>query len=97
MKNFISRIGNRKSSISLLFVHGGPGMDESYFRPFLEPLGNQYEIIFYRQLRVPFKTDDGLNELLRQLDDIVNSLNNSSIFLFGHSWGTVLALSLIHI
>ena len=53
-------------------------MDESYFRPFLEPLGNQYEIIFYRQLRVPFKTDDGLNELLRQLDDIVNSLNNSS-------------------
>lgn len=33
----------------MLLVHGGPCMDHSSFRPWLDPLADSYRLIFYDQ------------------------------------------------
>ena len=84
-----------------LVLHGGPGMDHSYFKPWLSPLADTMQLIYVdhrgtgRSERVPLETctieqmaDD--NEVLRQLLGLgrVNVLGNS----FGGFWALVYAL-----
>ena len=40
---YYDRIGNGPT---LLFMHGGFGMDASYFRPYLDPLSQHFDCIF---------------------------------------------------
>ena len=40
---FFERFG---SGLPLLVMHGGPGLDHSYFRPWLDPLGAFAELIY---------------------------------------------------
>jgi proline iminopeptidase len=41
---FYKRYGR---GVPILVMHGGPGVDHSYFRPYLDALGNVAELIYY--------------------------------------------------
>lgn len=43
---FVERLG---SGSPMIFVHGGPCMDHSSFRPWFDPLADGFELIFYDQ------------------------------------------------
>lgn len=67
-------------------MHGGPGFQD-YLKPYFEELKNNFECIFYDQVRGP---EVKIENMLSQLDDIVSS-QSGKIILLGHSWGAVLA------
>lgn len=53
----------------LIFFHGGPGFQD-YLKPYFNSLEEQFECIFFDQLRGP---QVEMNDLLKQLDDIIQS------------------------
>ncbi len=85
----LTRLGDSSRKRKLLCLHGGPGMDPSYFFPYLNPLACDAELIFYRQGCSGAVTIDALVDELAQ---VVKFFQGSEIFLFGHSFGGALAL-----
>lgn len=75
-----------RKRLSILLVHGGPGMDDSYFSPYLDPLRGISELTSYRQRRKA-----SLDELCVELADKSASLTEPAILL-GHSLGSILIL-----
>lgn len=80
----------------LYFVHGGPGLDHTYFRPFLDPLADDAELVFYDQLGngrserpEPLAVD--LTAWATELDGLRAALGHDSIVTFGHSFGALVA------
>lgn len=71
---------------TIIFLHGGPGFQD-YLKPFFEELKDDFECIFYDQVRGP---EIRIENMLSQLDEIVCSISGK-IILLGHSWGAVLA------
>lgn len=84
--------GNSESIHKVILLHGGPGMDDSYFFPYLIELGEKFEIISYTQLK---KEDLTMKDLVGELKNICDSYRNAKIHLVGHSFGGVLATEFI--
>lgn len=78
-------------------LHGGPGMDSSYFRPFLDPLSERLSLVFIdargcgrsERLDPSQYTMDGMIEDIERLR---RDEGQEKIFLFGHSFGGFVAL-----
>ncbi len=87
-------IGN---GIPLLTLHGGPGSPHDYLEP-LGILANERPIIFYDQLGCgkSERPDDNTlwqrSRFVEELDQIRHALNLEHVHLFGHSWGSMLAI-----
>jgi proline-specific peptidase len=83
--------------IPLLTLHGGPGSPHDYLEP-LERLANERPIIFYDQLGCGKSERPGdttlwqRNRFVEELDQIRQALNLEQVHLFGHSWGSMLAI-----
>lgn len=82
----------------LLIIHGGPVLDHSYFLPHLEPLAQDYQLIFYDQ-RACGKSAVAIDSATMNLDGFVEdiefirkSLNLEKINVLGHSWGGLIAM-----
>jgi proline iminopeptidase len=87
--------------VKLLVLHGGPGASHLYLKP-LERLATEggFEVIFYDQLGggesdVPDEPE--LWELPRFVDEVDQvrralGLDADDFYLFGHSWGGILAV-----
>ncbi|OFZ78448.1 MAG: hypothetical protein A2583_13855 [Bdellovibrionales bacterium RIFOXYD1_FULL_53_11] len=91
----IERIGGDKSSpYALLCLHGGPGMDGSYFMSYLNDLKYecQHELVFYRQHQNGETTMPGLVD---ELHSVISKLKGIRVVLLGHSFGSALALEYI--
>jgi proline iminopeptidase len=81
-----------------LIMHGGLGIDHSYFRPMIDPLGDIFKLIFYdhrgegRSGRPPINTIT-----YEQLADDANALRDilgyDKIGVIGHSAGSCVALN----
>lgn len=91
------RIINPGYGIPLLTLHGGPGSPHDYLEP-LEGLANERSVIFYDQLGCG-KSERPDNELLwtrdrfiEELSQVQRALQLKQFHLFGHSWGTMLAI-----
>ena len=81
----------------LLTLHGGPGAGHNYLLP-LAALANDRPVVFYDQLGCG-QADSPPNEKLYtiqrsvdEVDAVRKALGLKEIALFGHSWGSMLAI-----
>lgn len=83
--------------VPLLTLHGGPGVPHDYLEP-LARLGDDRPVIFYDQLgcgRSERPVDADLWTLERAVEEVgqvINAMQLEQFHLFGHSWGTMLAV-----
>lgn len=91
------KVGDGK--IKVLLLHGGPGLNHEYlecFEDFLPPAG--IEFYYYDQLGSSYSdqpTDTSLWTLDRfreEVEQVRAGLGLDSFYLYGHSWGGLLAL-----
>lgn len=81
----------------LLVLHGGPGGLSLYLKP-LEALADDRPVIFYDQLgcgNSPARSDTTLWTIERFVGEIAQvreALGLKEVHLYGHSWGTMLAV-----
>ena len=94
------RVGNNPS-IKVLLLHGGPGMTHEYFEAFDSYFpGAGIEYYYYDQLGSAYSDqpdEPSLWELPRFVEEVEQvrqalKLDRSNFYLFGHSWGGMLAL-----
>jgi proline iminopeptidase len=82
----------------MLVMHGGPGLDHTYLRPGLDPLGDAVELIYYDHRgngRSPDPEEwDAVSHdsWARDADALRARLGHERVLLFGHSYGGFLAL-----
>ncbi len=81
----------------LLLVHGGPGAAHNYLLT-MKALADERPVIFYDQLgcgKADAPTDEALYSIQRsvdELDAVRAALGLHEVVLYGHSWGTLLAI-----
>lgn len=92
---FVKRMG---AGEPIVVVHGGPVLEHGYLLPHLEPLAEEYELIFYDQRlsgRSAGAADPESIRLATFVDDIEalrEALDLGRIHLMAHSWGGLLAM-----
>ncbi|MDO8526659.1 MAG: alpha/beta hydrolase [Deltaproteobacteria bacterium] len=85
-------LGSPRKPIKCLMLHGGPGLDCSYFLPFLAPLQQNASLLFYTQGSSGALTMQGL---LRELEAIFKLFKNDEVIVFAHSFGAALIFEYI--
>jgi len=89
--------GEARTGVPLLTLHGGPGYPHDYLEP-LERLADERPVIFYDQLgcgKSDHPKDASLwqvDRFVRELAQVRQALGLNRMHLFGHSWGTMLAV-----
>lgn len=88
-----------ESPIKVLLLHGGPGLTHEYLENFQDYLPRQgLEIYFYDQLGSYFsdQPDDpalwNIERFCDEVEEVRNGLGLTDFYLFGHSWGGMLAI-----
>ncbi len=82
----------------VLLMHGGLGLDHTTLRPWLDPLADDVELIYYDHLANGRSPYDGPPESLdhglwvETADVLRAQLGHEKMVVFGHSYGGVLAL-----
>lgn len=91
------RVVGTGTGVPVVLLHGGPGYTSHYLEP-LAALGDDRPVILYDQMgagRSDRATDTTLfriDRYVRELDSLRRALKLDRIHLYGHSWGTMLAL-----
>jgi len=91
------RIVGSGSRTPLLVLHGGPGVPSYYLKP-LAALADERPVIFYDQLgcgHSDHPTDTTLWRTERFVEELAlvrKALGLKEVHLYGHSWGTMLAM-----
>lgn len=86
------------SGLPLVIVHGGPGLDHSYFLPQMAELAKHYKLIFYDQRasgksRGTFdSTNMALGNFIEDLEGIRKAFGLEKMNLMAHSWGGLIAM-----
>jgi pimeloyl-ACP methyl ester carboxylesterase len=84
------------SGFPLIVLHGGPGMDHTMFRPYLDGLGDDYRLLYVdergqgRSERVD-PTTLSLEVFARDVDLLAEALGLDAFALLGHSFGAIIA------
>ena len=80
-----------------LLMHGGSGLDHTYFRPWLDTLSDQVQLIYYDQLGQGRSTRPesyegiSMSTWADEADALRDSLGFNRIILLGHSFGGFIA------
>jgi proline iminopeptidase len=83
------------SGPALIVLHGGPGLDHSMFRPYLDALGDEFRLLYVdergqgRSQRVDPQTLS-LEVFARDVDQLAEALELDSFALLGHSFGAII-------
>jgi len=91
------RVAGIGRGVPVVLLHGGPGYGGHYLEP-LTALGDDRPVVLYDQLgsgrsdRVTDTTLFRIDRFVRELDSLRRALHLDRIHLYGHSWGTMLAL-----
>jgi proline iminopeptidase len=92
---WVKRIG---AGDPIVVVHGGPVLDHGYLLPHLEPLAEDYELVFYDQ-RLSGRSSPAVGEdelsigaFVEDIEALRSKLDLGKIHLMAHSWGGHLAL-----
>ena len=81
----------------MLLMHGGSGLDHTYFRPWLDPLSDQLQLVYYdqfgqgRSTRPHSYEDISMASWAEEADALRAHLGLERIILFGHSYGGFIA------
>jgi len=92
---FVRRVG---AGDPILVVHGGPVMEHGYLLPWLEPLAETHELVFFdqrlsgRSAGVVDSASVRLDTLVADMEALREKLGYPRINLLAHSWGGLLAL-----
>ena len=92
------RLFGRGEKTPLLIIHGGPGGRSCTFEPLAEILSRDRPVILYDQLgtgRFGRPTDRGLwtvDRAVKELGEVRAALGLERVHLYGHSWGSGLAV-----
>ena len=84
------------SGFPVIVLHGGPGLDHSMFRPYLDALGDEYRLLYVdergqgRSQRVDPATLS-LEVFAHDVDLLAEALGLASFALLGHSFGAIIA------
>jgi proline iminopeptidase len=95
--NIWYKVSGTGSGLPVVLLHGGPGFSSYYLKP-LEDLGDDRLVIRYDQLgggRSDKITDTAMFTIahfVNELDSLRAHLGCTEWHVFGHSWGTILAL-----
>lgn len=90
------RLAGGGSGTPVILLHGGPGVPSNYLTPLLA-LADERPVILYDQLgagKSDQPADTSLwhtDRFVRELQALRDSLGLSEVYLYGHSWGTMLA------
>lgn len=83
----------------ILFLHGGPGLEHSYFLPHVAKLAEQHKLIFFDQRANGRSTSPkdtnamSLNNFVDDIEELRKELGvNVKFTLLGHSWGALIAM-----
>jgi proline iminopeptidase len=89
---FVEELGSR---FPLIVLHGGPGFDHSMFRPWLDPLAEEFRLLYVdergqgRSDRVDPETLS-LEVFAHDVDLLAGALELDAFALLGHSFGAVI-------
>jgi proline iminopeptidase len=84
-------------SVPLVTLHGGPGYPSDSLQPLLA-LASRRQVVFYDQLGCgrSDRPDEvalwTVERFVQELQQLIEALGADSVDLFGHSWGTMLAV-----
>lgn len=88
---FVQELG---SGFPLFVLHGGPGMDHTMFRPYLDPLAEDFRVLYVdqrgqgRSERVDPATLT-LEVFARDIDLLAEALGLNECAVLGHSFGAI--------
>ncbi|MFK9090534.1 alpha/beta fold hydrolase [Bacillus salipaludis] len=93
-KIFVKTIG---SGTPIIFLHGGPGGEHRFFLPHMEPLSQDFRLIFYDQRcgmseKPSNENSYSLEDEVETLEELRMNLGLEKLNLIGESWGSMLAL-----
>lgn len=94
-KLYIKELGNGSP---IIVVHGGPGLNHSYFLPHLNSLAKNHRVIFYDQRACGNSSGDldstqmNLDLFVEDIEAIRESLNLAKISILTHSWGGLVGM-----
>jgi len=95
--NIWYKVSGTGNGIPVVLLHGGPGMSSYYLKP-LEDLRDDRQVIRYDQLgggksdKITDTTMFTIEHFVRELDSLRAYLEVDKWHVFGHSWGTILAM-----
>ncbi len=95
--NIWYKVTGTGKGVPVVLLHGGPGGSSFYLKPF-EDLGNDRQVVRYDQLGsgksdvITDTTMFTIDHFVKELDLLRAHLGLSKWHVFGHSWGTVVAL-----
>ena len=90
---FVEELGE---GLPLIVLHGGPGMDHTMFRPYLDPLSEDYRLLYVDQ-RGQGRSDRvdpttlSLKVFAHDVDLLAEALGLERFVLLGHSFGAIVA------
>ena len=82
----------------ILLIHGGPGLDHSYFLPYLSPLAKWFSLVYLDlpgQGRSPEPASlrgYSIKEAAKSVKELVEKLSFDKVSLLGHSYGGFVSL-----
>src|SRR5438552_7769215 len=91
---FVEQVGEQ--GLPVVVLHGGPGLNHTMFRPYLDPLGDEFRLLYVdergqgRSDRVD-PTTLTLDVFARDVDRLAQALRLGSFALLGHSFGAIIA------
>lgn len=91
---FLKTIGEGEP---IVVVHGGPGMNHTYFLPHLDKLSKNFQVTYYDQRAsgqsaTPDPGTISLQTFAEDIDAIRKHLGHEQIYLLAHSWGALPAI-----
>jgi proline iminopeptidase len=93
---FVREIGKGSP---IIIVHGGPGLNHSYFMPHLNWLTKKHRLIFYDQRACGNSsgsldsTQMNLSLFVEDIEEIRKSLKLDKVVILAHSWGGLVAMN----
>ncbi|MGB2951904.1 MAG: alpha/beta fold hydrolase [Gaiellaceae bacterium] len=92
---FVEELGDREAP-PLILLHGGPGLDQSMFRPYLDPLADQFRLLYVDE-RGQGRSDRvdasalSLEVFAHDVDLLAEAFGLDRFALLGHSFGAIIA------